>query len=109
MQRTFNDVLFTILVIINYPSSKEKFVREFERLNHIETFVNLLERLPILVQYKIKISENKFEEIKKYLSTEEYRLEITKVSIKALVTFISAVSPLITLDQKQKIIKLLEQ
>src|SRR5262245_53468310 len=107
MPRTFNDVLLDLLTIVKYPSNKQKFIKEFEELNHGEAVANMLEKLPGEIQDKIKASENKVEEIKKHLPVDEYRTEVEKVSAQALVNFINVISPLLTLRQKEKVTALM--
>ncbi|HZE87241.1 MAG TPA: hypothetical protein VE090_03465 [Methylomirabilota bacterium] len=109
MQRSFKDVLLEILDIIKYPNDKEKFVAEFEVMNHTEAILNLLDQLPTDVQAKIKASNLNKEEVNKHISQELYLSEITKVSKNALVKFLEAVSPILNLDQKQKITQLVKQ
>lgn len=109
MQRSFRDVLFDFLIIVRYPNNKQKFIAEFEQLNHMETVANLLDRLTPEVQNKVKENEGNIEEVKKYLPTEEYLSELTKVSSQALLNLVKVVSPLLKLDQKQKVANLLQQ
>jgi hypothetical protein len=109
MQRTINDVLLDLLHIIKYPNNKQKFVKEFEELNHGEALVNMFERLPGPIKVKIKVGGAKPELIKKYIDPQKYAAEVTHVSSQALVNFINVVSPLLTLDQKQEITKLLQK
>jgi hypothetical protein len=108
MQKNFRDVLLEILIIVKYPNNKEKFIKEFEELNHMETVANLLDKLSFEVQEKIKANEHNIEEVKKYLPTEEYISELTKVSNQALLNLVSVVTPLLKIDQKQKIAKLVQ-
>lgn len=109
MQRTFSDVLLELLTIIKYPNNKQKFVKEFEELNHGEALANLLDRLPGMIKAKIKTNGGKPEEIKKYIDPDKYIAEVTKVSAQALVNFVNVISPLLTLHQKEKITALLRQ
>lgn len=108
-QRAFNDVLLELLYIIKYPNNKGKFVKEFEELNHTEAVVNLLDRLPGSIKVKVKMRGKTQEEIKQYIDPEKYKAEVTKVSAQALVKFVNTVSPLLTLDQKERITALLRQ
>jgi len=108
MSKNFHDVLLEILAIIHYPRNKAKFVVEFEEMNHLETVVNLLEKLPLEMQERIKAGERNEEMVKKYIPDEIYISELTNVSSKALVKLIEAVSPLLKLEQKQKVVQLLQ-
>lgn len=110
MERTFTDILMDLLVIIKYPKhDRQRFVKEFEELNHVEAALNIADRLPGPSKIKIKMSKGNPEVLHKYIDGEKYTVEMTKVSAKALVSFISVVSPLLTLDQKEKIIALMQK
>ncbi len=109
MQKKFNDVLFDLLTIIKYPNNKERFIKEFEELNHLEAISNLMDKFPVDIQEHIKASEGRIEEIKKYIQQEEYVSEVAKVSKEALIKFIEVVSPLLNLEQKQRVVNLLKQ
>ena len=109
MQRSFNEVLSELLVIIKYPQhNKEKFIKEFEELNHGEAVANLLDKLPTHIQEQLKGNRNLMEEIKNHITAEEYKKEVTRVAQGALLKFVEVVSPVITLEQKQKIVNILQ-
>jgi hypothetical protein len=47
------------------------------------------------------------KEILKYFTPDEYKNEVEKVADAAIKNFVEVISPVLNLDQKQKIIKLL--
>ncbi len=106
MQQNYKDTLLELLTTINYPNNKEKFIAEFEDLNRVEVIANILEKLPKDIQEKIQAGDNDYENIKKYIHQDEYLAEITKVSAEALKKFIEVISPLLTLQQKQQVDKI---
>lgn len=108
MQRQLTDVLQEFLVIVKFHENKEKFVKEFEELNHLETIANLAERLPEELQEKIKAHQGKGEILKEVFDKNEYQAELTKVSHAAFKRFVDIASPLLKLEQKQKVVKLLQ-
>lgn len=106
MQITHNNILSEILIIIKYPN-KEKFIREFESLNHLDAMANLLPRLSYEVRDYIKKYYNHPEEIKRYIPQDKYLQEVTKVSVHALSQFIKSIEHTLSLEQKEKIVSLL--
>lgn len=105
MALTLNELLLKVLKIIKYPNNKEAFVKEFEQLNYMEALSNCLDKLPKDVRDKIKTYKSK-EEVLRQIPEDVYLSEIMKVSKEAFGKFLEAVSPLLTFDQKEKIIKL---
>ena len=105
MQPAHNKLLVEILEIIRYTKNKEKFILEFEAMNHLEAITNLLEKFPSNIREKIKLIafKNKPELIKDYISSESYREEVTKVAEKELKAFIEVMTPILSFDQRQKI------
>ena len=106
MQHSFGNILLNILEIIRYTNDKEKFILEFENLNQEEAILNILERLPDEIQEKIRANDN-IDEIKQYINQEEFIVELRKVSGEALGNFIEDIAPTLTLDQSERILKLI--
>ena len=102
MQQSYKDIILQILDIIIYSHDKESFIDEFERLNREETIVNLLDKLPEDIKMKIK-DDNDLNELKKYISREEYTAELTKVYAESLGKFIDDIAPSLNEEQKDKI------
>ena len=111
MQLTREELLLEILNIIKYSKDKEKFVREFEAQHYLEALVSMLERLPDQVRETLrkKMEGGDYKEILKYYTPDEYKNEVNKVADAAIKNFAEVVSPVLTLDQKQKVTKLLHQ
>lgn len=111
MQRNLKDIFLEILNIINYSKDKDKFFKEFEELNHTEAMLNILERLPLETQERIKAIKDQqevIEAIQKHVTREEYVPELIKVSNQALGQFLKDIEHTLSVDQKQKIAKLLQ-
>lgn len=106
MQRSATDILLELLIIIKYPNNKQRFIAKFEEVNKKETIANMLERLPEETQ---KYLENVSDptEVNQYIPEEAYQQEFIKVSTEAMKKLIQAISPILTLDQKEKIVKLI--
>ena len=109
MQHNYNNILLQLLDFIKYPNNKEKFVTEFELLNHGETLVNLMDRLPRDIQEKIKTDQIGPDGVKQYITEEEYLKEFINVSREELRKFIDEMSPLLTLKQKEHIVILISR
>lgn len=107
MKLTPKDQLIEILHIINYADNKEKYIQEFELINHLEATNNLIQKLPFEVRKKIEKQDPSI--IKDYVSAEIYLEEITTVWKRELAKLITAVSPTLTLSQKEKIKNLLQE
>lgn len=108
MQRTIKDIIISFLTIVEYPNDKEKFATEFEQLNRLEAFSRLFETLPQDIQEKIKQSKTP-EEIEQYIDKETYEKELIKVTSLAFADQIKSTLPLISPEQKEKIVELLNE
>ena len=108
MQKNFNELLLEILTIIDYPNDKNKYLKDFEEMNHAEAMTNILERLPSDIQEKIKAVHYDKNEVIKYIDQNEYLSEIIKVSEDALIKLLDDISTTLTEEQKNKIQLLLE-
>ena len=106
MNKSYRDILSEILQIVNYQN-KEKFVAEFEGLNHLDAMANIMPSLSSDVREYIKINASDPEKIKKYIPQDLYIKELTKVSADALKNFIIDISSALTIKQKQEIAALL--
>jgi hypothetical protein len=106
MQFTYSDILSKILTIIDYPQ-KEKAIREFERLNHLDALMNIFPRLPFEVQNFIKNKQNDPEIIMQYIQQEIYTQELTKVSEEGLITLVDDISSSLNETQREKIAQLI--
>ncbi|HEX8931786.1 MAG TPA: hypothetical protein VF810_01375 [Patescibacteria group bacterium] len=110
MQQSYKELLSKILEIINYSNNRDKFIKEFETMNHLEAVTNIVERFPAAVRERIKLVSSGFlkpDLIKHKISPEEYNLELNKVAEAELYKFVQVISPVLTLTQKQKIDQLL--
>lgn len=110
MQQKHKALLFQILATIKYSKDKGKFIKEFEITNHFEALGNILEKLPEQVREILrgKLTKGKGEEIKNYISFEEYSHELNRTADEAIIKLVDAISPILTLDQKEKIAKLVK-
>jgi hypothetical protein len=109
MQKNFHEVLLEILTLISYPNDKEKFVKEFEELNHMETVANLLEKLPQELQEKVQKNKVTQEEIRQHIPDEDYLAELTNVSGKALIKYVEVIMPQLSVEQREKVQQVLLQ
>jgi hypothetical protein len=100
MKFTPRDQLIEILHIINYADDKEKYIQEFEVINHLEATHNLIQQFPIEIRHKI---EQDPTVIREYVSAEVYIDQITHIWKRELAKLINAVLPTLTLSQKEKI------
>ena len=109
LQQQQKELLLQILTIIRYAQDKEKFVKEFEAMNYIETLVSILEKLPQHVREVIRetVMHGNAQEIKKYLSQEVYDRELAKTATEAVKNFVKSISSRLTLEQKEKIAALM--
>jgi len=109
MQRNYNDVLLELLTIIRYPNDKQTYISEFEKSNFDEALANILERLPTEAQQAIMAKDGALDEIEKYIDKDAYNAEVVKVSHAALIRFVEVISPLLHLEQKEKVVQLLAE
>jgi len=109
MQPTSKELLLEILGIIRYTKNKDRFIQEFEAMNHLEAITNLLEKFPQDIREKIKLFAFKknIEGIKDYISSDTYGEELRKVSEKELKSIIEVMTPILSFDQRQKIHRLM--
>ena len=106
MYRTYRDILLEILQIVIYPD-KEKFIIEFERLNHLDAMTNILPMLSHEVREYIKLNHADPEKITKYIPQERYLKELIRVSASALIKFTEDISPILNAKQREEIVQLL--
>jgi hypothetical protein len=107
MQAAYNNILFSILDIINYQNDKELFVKEFEALNILDAMGYLIPKLPQNIQESIRACGDDPEKIKQLIPEEAYKKEFIKVSFDALDELLASVLPTVTPLQKEKIGKLI--
>jgi adenylosuccinate synthase len=108
MEPSYKDLLFKVLSIIDY-SDKEKFIEEFDRMNHLEAMANIYETLPGHVQTRFIADADDPEKVKKYIQRDEYITEITTVTVKAFSKFLDHMKPVLTQSQREKINQLFPQ
>lgn len=106
MQHNSQDTLFELLKIINYPNNRQKFINEFEELNRLEALANILDRLPEDLQQQLQVNHDAYNAFEKYISKEAYVEELIKVSQTALENFVEAMSPHLSLSQKEQAVAL---
>jgi len=103
MQKSVNHILFEILTIAGYANDKEKFIREFEKLNILEAMTHIYDSLPHEVQAQIKDHIDDPYEIKKHIPEEAFITEIIKVTRTALHNCIKDMLPALNFYQKEQI------
>ena len=107
MQSDYRKILYEILTIIQYLNNKEKFVNEFEELNHMKALSNTIERLPHGVQEQIKLCNNDHHTIKRYIPSALYSEELMRAYAESLKNFIKELFFVITVEQKEQIAKII--
>jgi hypothetical protein len=105
MKHSYREILLEILQIAHYQN-KEKFIVEFEELNHLDAMANILPVLSHDVREYIKLNNADPEKIKKYIPQDLYLQELTKVSADALLQLTKDVMPTLNAQQKEAIAKL---
>ena len=75
----------------------------------MKAMATLVDKLPDEMKQKVNFVKEDINIMKQYISPDDYVKELEKVSDRELKKFISVISPILTLDQKLKIAKLLHQ
>jgi hypothetical protein len=109
MQPWIKESLLEILHLINYSQNKEKFILEFEAMSHVEAMTAMIQKLPKDLQKRIASLDKNSEEIKQYISSDEYLVEVDRISRQELQSFVKVVSPVLSVSQKEKIAFLLQK
>ena len=105
MKSNPKEQLREILEIINYTEDREAFIREYELISQIEAVGTIVEQLPNQVQEIIQKRNPAL--IKDYVSLDTYITEITNAWHRKISNLITAVSPVLTFSQKEKIKQLM--
>lgn len=108
MYSTVRDTLQSILEIIHYPNNKEKFISEFEQVTYEEALLNVVGTLPQHIQQQLKRSSTP-EDVLQYIPQKILSNEYIHVANNALGSLLASLSVRLNKDQKQKIMKLLQQ
>ena len=72
METSYNELLLQILAIMRYKN-KEKFVKDFVEMNHVEAMIQCIEKLPSAKQEALRNKQDDPEELKKYISQDIYK------------------------------------
>ena len=107
--QTAKELLLEMLHIIHYKDNKQLFIEEFEAMNHLEAIAHFVTKLPEEFRQKKSFQKEDLQTISQYISPQVYQEEVEQIAQEELKKFAEVVSPVLTLDQKQKITKLLPQ
>jgi hypothetical protein len=105
-QKTYTELLFTILNIIDYQNNKEKFVTDFDVLNRLDAATNIIETYPKDIQGKIRACKS-VDDVSYYIAAEAYKEAYIKVTQKSLQEFIDSIKITLSANQKQRIADLI--
>lgn len=107
MEPSYNELLSEILTVADY-AQKEEFIREFELMNQLEAIENSFKKFPPQLQESL-LNDGTPEKVMKHIHPDAYHEELLRVAAKALAEFLRHVQPALTIEQKEKMLIILQK